>query len=68
MRNLVREKLFYLSNSPNIVSVNVSRRGMRDRERACESMVDSEEKGSFWRLSTAGEIEIRVELKETEHK
>ena len=41
---------------------------MRDRERACESMVDSEEKGSFWRLSTAGEIEITVELKETEHK
>lgn len=57
-----------MCSSPNIVSVNISRRGMRDRERACESMVDSEEKGPFGRPITAGEIEFTVELKEPGHK
>lgn len=48
LRNLVREKLLYLCNSPYIVSVNISRRIMRDRERAWESMIDTWRKGTTW--------------------
>lgn len=72
MRNLVREKLYNLYYSQNVVSVNISWRGMRDRERAWEIMGehgrDMKLKGPLGRLSKGWENEITVELKETGHK
>jgi len=45
---MVREKLRYLCSSPYIASVNISRRGMRDRERACANMVDTWRRRTIW--------------------